>query len=85
MKDTLEAWLKVIAQLEIKIADGQTKKALELLREQAAFPDKEGEVLRLSARWSSNERQWLEGLINETDYKVENNLITKSLLQFLSD
>lgn len=85
MLEKLEAWLALITEVQAKMGDGQIKKAIRKAREQEDFPDEDDVLVNISARWNTNERKRLEGLITEADFKVENNIVTKLFLTFLAE
>lgn len=83
--EPLEELLSTIAQVENKIATGEVGRALQMVRAASDFPDPERELIQLSARWNAAERDMLESLMSEDDFKVERARITKRLLQFLGE
>lgn len=85
MPEPFEEILKTIAEVEEKVAGGEIARGLRLARAAAGFPDPEQELIQLLARWNAAERDMLESLISEDDFKVERARITKRFLQFLDE
>ncbi len=85
MPEPFEELLKTIAEVEAKIANGEIAHGLRVARAAGGFPDPEQELIQLLARWNAAEREMLESLISEDDFKVERARITKRFLQFLGE
>lgn len=85
MPEPVEQLLQIITQAEEQVAAGELKRALQLFRSKPDFPDPEQLVLQLLARWNTAEREVLENLMSEDDFRVERAQITKRLLSFLQE
>lgn len=85
MPEPLDSLLQNISQIEQKIAEGELSRALEFARSSAGLPDPDQVLLQLLSSWNTAERNVLENLLSEDDYKVERAKITKRLLLFLEE
>ena len=85
MAEALAQLLIILQQVEDKIAAGEVDRALQLLRETPGFPDPEKEIIQLLARWNAAERDMLESLMAEDDFKVERAQITKRFIQVVDE
>ena len=77
IKQEKKLWLKLVAEAKIK----------ELVDELVEFgiENEENDFILISNRWYALQRDFQNGIIKRDDYDLENNKVTKSLINFVRD
>ena len=85
MSERLDRIIQVLTQAEQLVLEGEVERALRLARSAEEVPDQNDILLQLLARWNSAERDMLENLLSDDDFKVERAQVTKRFVQFLQE
>ena len=74
---------KLLDECRLLIADSKIKEAIKIITEN--FPKLKTNLIHLSSRLSKNKKEYNGGILAFPDYSVENNKITKSLLNIIEE